>query len=472
MANKKVPCELDYFVRGLGIFIRKRIRNNTEIDFSEKDFQKFHREIALFCIQKIKVFNSDVFENWFEVNISFHNWKSVPSPKYLELLLNDLLSVLEKSIDECYAIIPLPFAHIDKSIEIGHNCFIIAPYQNGKSFFNKSYKTPQRIGKTISYILGLGKSDKRISQELDYAKGNYSHYILRFPLLVVKQIDIFENMEYYATALAAYARNCIKLVLNFFQSENLGEIGAPADYTEVRHIFIGAKGHSPISINLPFPQNYIKRRLNRFLFPEAKNIFISLLDVWQIDTKLAQTYRRSVHFFCWEMDDYAQPHGYLSIRIQMMFTGIETLLLPFSSSGEKKRKIARVMKKLYRGKDYSPGEIESAVITLYNSRSQYIHTGSDASYKYEPHFNELGDFVADNNSLKIVRSVFSNILATFPELYKSMLENEHGLDEWTCFCKKIVVRKAKFKYLLRKLTSKIKTAFNCKWLRFHFGDAS
>ena len=130
------------------------------------------------------------------------------------------------------------------------------------------------------------------------------------------------------------------------------------------------------------------------------------------------------------------------------------------------------MKKLYRGKDYLPGEIESAVITLYNSRSQYIHTGSDTSYKYEPHFNELGDFIADNNSFEIVRSVFSNILATFPELYKCMLENEHGLDEWSCLCKKIVSRKIKLKHLLRKLTSKIKTAFNCKWLRFLLGDAS
>ena len=268
------------------------------------------------------------------------------------------------------------------------------------------------------------------TEYLAHFKKCYSPYITSYPLLVIKQEDIFYNVQYYAPFLSLYVKNCIKLIWKFYSCNKSKILGQPGNYEEIKHIIVGSKRSSFTSIPLHHPQNHFRFDLTEFSSPRLQEHLISLFNIWSFDTKLAQIYRRAIRFFCWDMDEGSRPYEYFSIRIQMMFIGIETLLLTFSYSGEKKRKIAKIMIQLYTANKYSSKEIEDAVISLYNSRNTYAHTGVDESFRYRPKLDDDGQLVIDDASLKIVDHVFNNILVTFPMKYNELLKAEDGENEW------------------------------------------
>lgn len=462
MTKKKCAIDnIEFFQKGLEIFIRKCLSEATDKEkiIEGIEFQKYHKNLSIFCIYNKINFNSDIFICWFETCIISQSWSAVPSNSQLEDLFNKLIDTLKKSLDQCIFIIPLPFASLSKSIKISSDLFLTAP-QRGKQYFlgkKNNHRSPYEIGKVISCISGLGKQDKRLSEYLAHFKKCYSPYITSYPLLVIKQEDIFYNVQYYAPFLSLYVKNCIKLIWKFYSCNKSKILGQPGNYEEIKHIIVGSKRSSFTSIPLHHPQNHFRFDLTEFSSPKLQEHLISLFNIWSFDTKLAQIYRRAIRFFCWDMDEGSRPYEYFSIRIQMMFIGIETLLLTFSYSGEKKRKIAKIMIQLYTANKYSSKEIEDAVISLYNSRNTYAHTGVDESFRYRPKLDD-GQLVIDDDSLKIVDHVFNNILVTFPMKYNELLKAEDGENEW----RKITQDFIKKTSLIQKLLNLLSFLCLCK----------
>ena len=408
------------------------------LDIYDQAVQKLHQEISLFCIRRINIFNSECFEEWFEVNINCAD-DIIPSDEELKLKLQSLLDELIKSVRNCYIITPLPFATISKSISLGINSFIINPYgKNQHWLFPKRYKkSPYLIGKIISKCLGMGKDDKRISNELSHFESFYSPYITNYPLLVVKFSDIYENALYYGTWLSSYVRNCIQVILISLGEKNDNLLSYPIKYKEVEHIFIGSDKDAPTSRHLIFPQRYFAYNMKALISQAAKDYFSPLFLLWDNDSPLAICFRRSLRFFCWDADPKAQTSEHLSIKIQMLFTAIEILLLGFSKIGEKKKKIALIMGELYTGNVYTRSEIANSVNTLYLARSHYIHSGEDSSRKYRPHIDDSFNLIEEDRSLRIVEEVFANLLIDFPTKEAQLLNRSTGLEEWQKKCKSI-----------------------------------
>ena len=426
--------DLKYFSKGLEIFFRKRLKSGANIDILAPSVNQYHNDIANFCIQQISLFNSEFFLTWFDKTVNSYQGNRIPDEAYFIDQINDFLRELQNASEECFLIIPLQFSLLDKNIYLDNNCFILSSVNNGsnKFFLGTGRKSSRHICRWLSKRIGLDKTDHTITNYLIDFEKYYSKYILYHPLLVVCQRDIFENVKDYSVWLALYAQNCLKVILIAKNRNADMEHGVPVDYENMKHVFVYSKRAHISSIPVWRHQNYLPCDLQRIA--SMRKAFCELLELWNIDTELSHIFRKAIRFFCWDVERLSRPLEYESILIQMTFTGIETFLLSFSNRGEKKSKIATLMCRFYRGRSYTKKQIRDSVITLYQSRSDYIHSGKNSSHKYQPHLTDSLDFKPADESLIIVRRVFANILMDFPRRHEELLRKSSGLSEWATIC--------------------------------------
>ena len=401
---------LQYISKGLEIFFRQRLKTGEDIDILSNPVEQYHNAIASYCVSNISLFNSDYFFSWFDNIVNTYSGNTIPGEEFFATLINNFLHILQDASETCFMLIPLQFSVIKNNVYLGDGTFIITPFRYEKKSISikTNKKKSSHICQRISKSIGLSAGDKTISDYLIDFEKCYSKYILYHPLLILPQCDIFENVKEYALGLALYAQNCLNIILIAKNKGAFVDRGTPLDYEEIKHIFIYSKQAGITSIPIWNHQNYFPYNLRTIA--TNKKCFLELLSVWNINTELAIAFRKSMRFFCWDVERLSRPLEYDSIRIQMTFTGIETFLLSFSSNGEKKKKIAAIMSKLYSGRFYSKKKIRESVINLYKARSNYIHAGINSSYKYQPHLTESGDFKPSDESLFVVRMAFANIL--------------------------------------------------------------
>lgn len=438
--QRKQICDEQDEIKQIELLARFAEEYGKEIDIYSRDVQEFHNSFAEFCYQTIDTYNSEYFISWFEQRINNHS-VVIPSSSEINQIIDDFLTWIPQSIVDCYLIIPLPFAEIKKSVSLGSGSFIINPYPDNTTWLrHATKKSTDIIGREIEKCLNFQKNDIHITKELADFEKYYSKDILTHPLLIVTHRNLFENVCEYAVRYSLYAKMCIKIVLSV-SNANTTIGGRSINYQESEHIFICSKKHTLTSRYLSSPQNYFCYTLDLLHEQENKGYLINLLSLWDNTMPLACLLRRAIMNFCWDADPRARTFEHNSIKILMLFTGIEILLLNFSKRGEKKNKIAQIMSNLYDGHIYEKNQIEQAVINLYNARSLYIHEGKNSSHKYIAHFNEYGNFVTDDDSLKIVEDVFFNILINFPTKENDLLHRATGLEEWQDKCKAILGEK-------------------------------
>ena len=362
------------------------LKNNGVIDICTESFHSFHVNLSIYCNKKVGSFNSDFLYDWCEQFDASIVEDEIDN--YVKRSLADLLKKISESRESCYIIIPLPFCKINKSIKIGKDCFIIDSFKlkcNNASrllFFGQSIKKPVTVGRIIEKILKKEIQEDSLIDilSLNLKSPSFSDY----PLLIIKDREVFKTFVLYTKEFEEYAKSCLWLMSTSNNAEETTII-TRVNYHEIEHCIIGSPKNTPSfyylgdnPIDFPFELNYFLKENNKD-FLKNRYFFAQMLSLWNSSKPLARLYRRSLTFFTWNYAPRYKDVMYMPIRIQMLFTGIEIMFFSGKRTREKRGDIALLLDSLTNLYNYK--RIEEAVDDIYDLRCDYIHNGKADFYK-------------------------------------------------------------------------------------------
>lgn len=408
------------------------------IDEEAPMYSPFVKKVAQYCLGKVENFNYNLYTIWFDRYINEADF-TVPNDNDLKQSVDELLRLIQTNIINCYLIVPLIFSETDKNYKLTDNCFIINPYPSNTSylFSRKDKKTNSALVNSIFKKFNI--CDNVLRQKIKKQFDDFKYYSKNFtdhPLLLIRRDEIPSNIDDYAYYLSTYTQNCISIVVRYYNPEEVAGLICE-NYKDVNHMLLFYANQDYKTKQFCYPQKHFPYNLNCFASSKAKKSFLALVGLYEDVNELASVFRHSLRFFCWQKDKGTECSEHLSIRILMIFSAIESLLLAFSTSGGKKFKIASIMIGLHKGNKYTDDEIHNAVINLYNDRSQYVHASKDNTVKYVQTMRKEGDIIEDDFSFKIVQQVFIDIIINFPVEYNSLknrFSEKELLLEWSKYC--------------------------------------